>query len=324
MSAVIDMSNDRENMAYVGQKPWHGLGVELDENTDIDEWKIAAGMNFTVNRTPVVYHADDDVHYQINDQHVLYRSDTKLDFGVVSNRYKIVQPDEVIEFYRDLTATYGFEMETAGCLDGGKRIWALARTGSTMRIKGQDQVDGYLLLATSYDRSIATRASFTTVRVVCNNTLSMAYRSMADFVSVRHSAHFDSKRVKEDLNIYESNFDILEDDIRMLADVKIKQSEATKFLMELMAGTRDIDKLSTRKANQVAAVYNLFDGKGQGSELTSAKNTYWGLVNAVTEYVDHHSGAHNANNRLRDAWFGRGEKMKNDAMKKAYNLAKVA
>jgi len=170
MAAIIDSSNDRENMAYIGKVPWHGLGNAMQDGMDVDQWRVEAGLDWAVNRSSVKYAGDDGVTYEIPDQHVLYRDDTKANFGVVSDRYKIVQPAEVIEFYRDLTETYGFEMETAGSLDGGKRIWALARTGKSMRVKGQDQVDGYLLLATSYDRSIATRAAFTSVRVVCNNT----------------------------------------------------------------------------------------------------------------------------------------------------------
>ena len=29
MAHELDMTNNRANMAYVGDKPWHGLGQEL-------------------------------------------------------------------------------------------------------------------------------------------------------------------------------------------------------------------------------------------------------------------------------------------------------
>lgn len=93
---------------------------------------------------------------------MLYRSDTKAPLSVVSNRYQIVQPREVLEFYRDLTEVSGYELETAGVLKGGRKFWALARTGQTTKLKGNDQVNGYLLLATSCDGTLATTATPTT------------------------------------------------------------------------------------------------------------------------------------------------------------------
>ncbi|MFX4535772.1 DUF932 domain-containing protein, partial [Acinetobacter baumannii] len=65
------------------------------------------------------------------EQRVLYRSDTHAPLSVVSQRFQEVQPREILEFYRDLTEQSGFELETAGVLKGGKKFWALARTGQT-------------------------------------------------------------------------------------------------------------------------------------------------------------------------------------------------
>ena len=38
---------------------------------------------------------------------------------------RIVQPKEVLEFYRELVKEYGYTLETAGALDGGRKVWAL-------------------------------------------------------------------------------------------------------------------------------------------------------------------------------------------------------
>lgn len=81
-------------------------------------------------------------------QKVLYRSDTKAPLSVVSSRYQVVQPEEILEFYRDLTEVSGFELESAGVLKDGKQLWALTRTGQSVPLKGHDRVNGYLLLAT--------------------------------------------------------------------------------------------------------------------------------------------------------------------------------
>ncbi|WP_410175379.1 DUF932 domain-containing protein, partial [Plesiomonas shigelloides] len=55
-------------------------------------------------------------------------------------------------------------------------------------------------------------------------------------------------------------------------------------------------------------------------DLASSQNTAWGLVNAVTEFVDHHRRARNQDNRLDSAWFGLGAQMKTRAMQHALAL----
>jgi putative phage-type endonuclease len=94
-----------------------------------------------------------------------------------------------LEFYRDLSEITGFELETAGVLRAGRRFWALARTGKSAALKGNDVVHNYLLLATSCDGTLATMAIPTSVRVVCNNTLAVALQGAAGngAIKVPHS-----------------------------------------------------------------------------------------------------------------------------------------
>ena len=135
-----------QQMAYVGAEPWHGLGNRLPQQQSIDVWQKAAGMDWQIKETPVRFMADSagslgSIH-SFDDQKVLYRSDTKEALSVVSQRYQVVQPKDVLEFYRDLTEVSGYELETAGVLKGGKKFWALAKTGQSTALKGNDQVNG--------------------------------------------------------------------------------------------------------------------------------------------------------------------------------------
>jgi phage/plasmid-like protein (TIGR03299 family) len=150
-----------QTMAYVNQEPWHGLGNKLAPKQPLEVWARAAG-----NRSLGSIHA-------FSEQKVLYRSDTQAPLSVVSARYQVVQPGEILEFYRDLTEHSGFELETAGVLKDGKNLWALARTGQSVTLKGKNTVNGYVLLATACDGTLATTAQRTSVRVVCNNTRQM-------------------------------------------------------------------------------------------------------------------------------------------------------
>jgi hypothetical protein len=60
MAALIDLSNNRPNIAYVGQKPWHGLGKQLDPTTPLETWRIEAGLDFQYLGAPVRFQIDPD------------------------------------------------------------------------------------------------------------------------------------------------------------------------------------------------------------------------------------------------------------------------
>lgn len=319
MAHLIDLSNGRANMAYVGEKPWHGLGQELSQGASIDQWRVEAGLNWNVGRAPVHFMgADSKVHK--GESEVLFRDDLNAQLGIVSERYQIVQPGAVLEFFRDIVGTGGMELETAGSLDGGRKVWAMAKTGADFTIKGQDRVGGYLLLSTSFDGSMATRAQFTTVRVVCNNTLQMASAETKGAIKIPHSTTFDARGVKIDLGILGGAFAHFEEQANALADRSLTNKEAMALLISVMAPeAKEPDEISTKKFNQIKTIYDLYAHAGMGSQFRSSQGTAWGLVNAMTEYVDHQSG-NNANNRFRSAQFGPGAQLKSDTFAQALKL----
>ena len=101
------MAHQIEQMAYVGQTPWHGLGNQLSQNQPLEVWAKQAGMDWRIESSNVSYMAQNERGQSIimpfEEQRVLYRSDTHAPLSVVSQRYQEVQPMEILEFYRDLT-----------------------------------------------------------------------------------------------------------------------------------------------------------------------------------------------------------------------------
>ena len=186
MSHLIDRSNRRDNIAFVGEVPWHGLGHAPENPDDIDSWITAAGLGHEVRKAPAYMHLTDAEGKETGEVRAmrnvcgLYRTDTGAHLGHVSDsHYKIVQPRECVEFFRDLVKDKGFTLDVAGSLKGGKRVWALARAPQDLVIgggKSPDIIRPYLLFSTTYDNQRATQAQFTGIRVVCNNTISMAYQ----------------------------------------------------------------------------------------------------------------------------------------------------
>ena len=231
----------------------------------------------------------------------------------------MVQPEEVLHFYQDLVSAGGFELETAGVLKGGKKLWALARTGQETLIKGGDRVKAYLLLATSCDGTLCTTAQFTSVRVVCNNTLQMAVADNSGAVKVPHSTKFDPQAVKEALGIGLSAWDGFIANIKDLANRPVSGVEATQFFGDVLdEPVLDLEGGPTSKAMQ--QLTTLYSGAGMGSLLPGARGTAWGLLNAVTEFVDHQRRARNQDYRLDSAWFGQGAQLKTKALSTAMKL----
>jgi phage/plasmid-like protein (TIGR03299 family) len=306
-------ADGKTEMAFVGETPWHNLGQQLDQDASIETWAIEAGMDWTINSAPVLYTGNEVLPVPFKGQYVLHRSDTNAPLSVVSGRYKPVQPIQVLEFFRDLVADHGFKLHTAGTLFGGKRLWALAETGKFGEVSKGDGVGGYLLLSTSADKSLATTARFTTVRVVCNNTLSMATHDNSQVVRYTHASEFCIETMRERLAKSVESFGSYIEMGKTLRKQKISESKAQAFVKNIILKS---DKLNTEEYDQeknraFRKIMDLFNGEAKGVEL--AGNTKWGLLNAITEYYDHHHPARTADARLNKTWFGSGDAKKANA-----------
>jgi phage/plasmid-like protein (TIGR03299 family) len=325
-----------EQMAFAGDTPWHRLGHHLPPKQPLEVWAQQAGMNWTIQETPVRYMTKGAADVEplqtlefFAEQKVLYRSDTRAALSVVSSRYQVVQPRAVLEFYRDLTEIGGYEMETAGVLKGGRKVWALARTGKQAVLKGSDTVNGYLLFATSCDGTLATSVTPTTVRVVCNNTLAIALDSTSNVIRVPHSTSFDADAVKRQLGIAIGQWDDFMYRMKVLSERKVKSKEVEAYIQRVLYGPTESDERSAPDAGTqpmprawaARKVLELYEGKGRGAELAAARGTTWGLLSAMTEFVDHERRARNREYRLDSAWFGQGAALKQRALAHALELA---
>lgn len=318
MSHEIHKNQDgKYSFAYVGEGTWHGLGQQLTPDAPIPLWIEEAGFNWEIKEATCAGIEPDNGIIMMPEKKMLYRSDTREPLAVVGNRYNVVQPPDVIKFYEDLVEQGGFHLETAGILFGGRRMFALAKMHEEeMVIKG-DPVKGYLLLSTACDGTMATQVRFTSVRVVCNNTLQMAIREEAGtkerpMIKIPHSAQFDPKRVKAELGLTASSFDLFMQDMRELAQRKLNNNEAINFLVGLFGDpTEKLEDQDVKAANLMKQVYNLYTKEAKGREI--AGTTAWGMLNAVTEFTDHHTGHKTDDARIDSAWFGSNANLKQRA-----------
>lgn len=327
MAHELTMNRGKAEMAYVGDVPWHGLGQELQRGASIETWREQAGMAWEIKRTPVEYKIPMNgatVRAKFPARDVLYRSDNGVGLGIVSDDYRIVQPGDVLEFFRSLVEAEGFELETAGTLFDGRRFWALANIGDDAIIADRnDKMKGYLLLSTSADGSLSTEARYTSIRVVCNNTLRFSLNKSAPNVRVTHRGVFDASTVKGKLGIgAHEGFASFINDMRRLAETPLNWQDAVKVTLALFEGDKAerMTQQETKEALEKRAPSMIGDmfvrGTAVGSEMAGTKGTAYGWLNCVTQYVDHMARAKSSATRLNSAWFGEGEKLKT----KAYEL----
>ena len=301
----FNFATGEAEMAYIGERPWHGYGQKLQDGLSIEEWARAAHMDWKIQSAPALFSPDGTDPAPVPGRKVLYRSDSHAPLSIVSDRYQVVQPIEVLDFFRDLTEQMGYQLETAGVLREGRNFWALARTGMDSEVVDGDKVAPYLLLATSCDGTLATTARMTTIRVVCANTLAISAEHSSAQFKYLHSSKFDARQCKRDLGLLQAQeaFEAFIARSQKLASVPVSYQQAEDAAKRVLMIQDDASKHSG-----LDKVMALFSGGAKGADM--AGQTAWGLLNAVTEYVDHHGRSRSDDARQNSAWFGAGASTK--------------
>ena len=364
---ITERANGFAEFAYIGEEGWHKLGQSIEAylvsigltiGTATPEqlaqaWATCSGMDWKILRSKVRYFADRDGKDQreIPDAHVLMRSDTGADLGIVSDKYKTVQPAQVLQFFHDLSVSLGVKLETAGTLFGGKKFYATANLGESFTFASGDTVKGYLLLATSCDGSAKTTARHVLTRVVCNNTLGAAMSEKnKHVVNLSHRTTFDADKIKAQLGV--AQIREVAEACESLTQVRMSDDKAQDFVRNLLRPEDAAKKLVTIAETQAevnrilaaatssadiaaliasrpltlkdiedtkrapkgeAEILRLFRGAALGSSIAGVRGTAWGMLNAVTEYVDHRASAKTDSHRIQSALFNGGDEMKTSA-----------
>lgn len=323
MSHELTQTNGMTEFAYLlsDGAPWHGLGQGMADGMSIDEWRRAAGMEWSIKRAKVRYPTspatvmDATQYVELPESHVLFRSDNHSPLGIVSDKYKVVQPSEVLEFFRDIAAVGGLQLSAAGTIYGGKRFWATAKIGEASPAALRDKIGGYLLISTSADGSLATEVRRTTIRTVCRNTLAMALGEKAS-IKVSHRSVFEPTSVKAFMELNNAAFDSFMHQLESLANKDLKLEHAENMAVEVFGGGQD----KVRASAGFNKVMELFNGQGLGAKEDGVYGTAWGFVNAFTEYADHWTRARTPENRIVSSQWGAGAQLKQDALKLALEV----
>lgn len=314
------MSHEFETGLFVGQPAWHGLGVVLNNPPSIEEAIRLAGLDWTVRLEPLQLAADGR---GVSHKASVRESDNSI-LGVVGPGFVPLQNREAFDWFQPLIDDGSVAIEAAGSLREGRRVWILASVkGEVSDIVANDQIRQFLLLAHGHDGSLAIRVGFTTVRVVCSNTLAGALSDDGSkLIKISHKAYALEalERTREVLDLARADFAATGEQLRELARKGCNEATLRRYVREVFEpGSADNEKAVPRTVNNVLPLFET----GRGADIAGVRGTLWGAYNAVTEYLTHHRGR-SADARVDSSWFGAGVNLNRRALTVATEFAAAA
>jgi phage/plasmid-like protein (TIGR03299 family) len=318
MSHEILIENGKASMMYFGEVPWHGLGTRLDGPATSAEAITSASLNWKVEKQQL-YLKDNSI---VKDTFSTTRLDSAgkpVVLGVVGKNYTVLQNSEAFEFFDSIVGEKKAIYHTAGALLNGKVIWILAKLPEQMRVIGNDIVDKYLLLSNSHDASSGVQVKFTPVRVVCNNTLTMALNNGFSY-TVWHQKDIKErlKDIPKLLGLIDNKYSEIEKSFQRMTSVELSNKTIDDYLYGVFPDPKNLeDEYALETANKNRDWSKYFFEQGVGNTEKSVAGTLWSAYNGVTEYVDHKVTKQNRDKRLNTIWFGDGYQIK----ARAYNVA---
>lgn len=313
---------ERDSMFSVGETPWHGLGNVLAGDIRLQPGQALreSGLDWEVDTRPLFNESGRrSTHREI------YRKDTNEVFGVVGPKYTQFQNEAMFDWFRPWVESGEAYFHTAGSLHGGHKVWALCKINrDNIVVGGKDEIAKFILLSNSHDGKTAIRAGFTPIRVVCANTLSMAHsksNAANKLIRVRHTqkAEITLEKIRETMDLVDAEFNATAEQYNFLCNKQIASvADVRKYVKIVLGKERETDEdLSTRTKNIIEDILARVD-HGIGQDMFPG--TWWAAYNGVTEYLSYAQG-NNADNRMRELWFGQSLNKNADALKAAVTLA---
>lgn len=321
----LEIINGEASMFYCQEKPWHTLGKRLDSPATSKEAIEAAKLNWQVEKQQLYLPNNEPAHHTF----ATVRTDKNKILGIVGNTYTPLQNSEAFEFFDSIVGEGQAIYHTAGVLLEGKVVWILAKLPGQIKVTNEDITEKYLLLSNSHDGSSGVQIKFTPIRVVCNNTLTMAFADQ-QYLSIYHQRDIKTRLndVPKLLNIITKRYAEIDESLKLLAKIQMTDITLEKYLYEVFPDpvNRKDPKLfeyqrAKAKANREWSKY--FFENGVGNDLPGVKGSLWACFNGVTELIDHKITKQSQDRKLNNIWLGEGAVVKGKAYKAAVELLNV-
>lgn len=275
------MAANIETMFYTREKPWHGLGTKVMNAPTSKEALELAGLNWKVLQEPLVTASGSGVEgYKAN----VRDTDRKI-LGVVTDRYKIIQNEDAFAFTDELLGE-GVRYETAGSLQGGKKVWLLAKLPQEYIIAGE-RISPFLVFSNTHDGSGAVKVAVTPVRVVCNNTLNLALDTAERCWSMIHTGDVRGKieEARNTLFHAEKYMDNLGKEFERLRKKSISDDTVKEYIEILLPMDESMSTQQRRNIRKLREDMEIryFDAP----DLQDVGRNAYRFINAVSDFATH-------------------------------------
>ena len=277
------MAANVETMFSTREKPWHGLGTIVEEAPASADALRLAGLDWNVVQKDIFTNHGKVEGYKAN-----VRDTDNQVLGVVTDRYKVIQNVDAFAFTDELLGE-GVRYETAGSLQGGKKVWLLARLPREYIISGE-RITPYLVFSNTHDGSGAVRVAITPVRVVCNNTLNLALNTASRSFSMIHAGDIRGKinEARQTLFMADTYMEHLGKEFEHLRKIKLTDQQVKEYMEILLPVEKDASILTVKNIRKLredlrARYYDAPDLKNVGG------NNAYRFVNAVSDFATHAS-----------------------------------
>lgn len=313
MAANIDSAMVNGTKAW-----WEGMDGRTARNLNrlatAAEAMTAAGLAWTVGKVPIYTDgaASDEV-VQVPDYFGIKRSDTGSVLGIVGKQFEPLQNNEAFSFFDEAIGKEQAVFETAGSLGKGETVWILAKLPGDFLVGKQDKLEQYLLLANGHASNLRVTVGFTTVRVVCQNTLNLAMGRGGMF-RMRHGSGIadDVRDVGKLIAKARRAFDDAKTAFeRLLA--KPMSDEASRLFFSCVYADAVRAANERKEQAKVIDVLSELRQNGPGADMPGVRGSLWGDLNAVTHYEDWITRTRQSTNRLNRALLGSGASIKQGA-----------
>lgn len=310
------MAANVESMFYVRETPWHGLGIRVNEAPESGEALAAAGLDWQVVQEPIYTETEELINgYKAN----VRDSDRKV-LGVVTDRYKVIQNTEAFAF-TDALLGEGVRYETAGSLQGGRKVWLLAHMPHEYIISGE-RISPYLLFSNTHDGSGAVKVALTPIRVVCNNTLNLALSTAKRSWSMLHVGDIRGKiaEARDTLFRAESYMDELGKEFETLRTKKLTDKKVMEYIEILLPVEDGSTPQQTKNMKRLREDMKL--RYFEAPDLQDVGRNAYRFINAVSDFATHAQPLRKTAN-YRENLFSRTVEG-NPLIDKAYQLVNAA
>lgn len=275
------MAHAVESMFYVREKPWHGLGVAVKKAPTSSDALVYAGLDWMVEQK--------DIYTQDGKLISGYKANTRYTdgsiLGIVSDRHKVVQNEDAFQFTDDLLGA-GVTYETAGALQGGRKVWMLAKIPLCYIIAG-DEIAPYMVVMNSHDVSSGIKVAMTPIRVVCENTLNLALNRAKRIWATKHTENVMSRvhEARETLFLAETYMSELGRGIEDLSRIKLTDKKVMEFMQEFFPV--DLDMPEAQRKNNLKLLNDMKIRYFDAPDLFHVGKNGYRFVNAVSDFATH-------------------------------------